>query len=519
MEDKFQNSGPGGSEDLVNSSLSAGMSELQARSANRAASKNKRGRKKRRPKWQRVLRRYWPTIRFGLLCILLLVVIFFVIKFVVSLFPSGDSQDNSKESTSETTLAPETLSQEQIQEEIDALLKQADFIAAGYDYQGAIALIRDSEYYDPSNADMSGKISQYEAGEASLISYPKMNEITHVFFHSLIVDTDRAFDGDYTEKGYNLYMTTVDEFNKMLEIMYERGYVLVSPYDVAYEVTDETGTYFTYGDIRLPEGKIPFIMSQDDVNYYGYMIGDSDPEYIRPAVPYATGDGFAHKIVIGDDGYPTCEYMDAEGNITTGDYDLVPILESFIQEHPDFSYHGARAILGMTGYEGVFGYRTKPAYEEELGTEAYQKEVEQAKEVAQCLRDHGWILASHSYGHPSYGEISAEKVASDVQKWEDTVESIIGECDIILYPNGSDVAGISKYTMDNEKFKVMYDSGLRYFFNVDSAVSWCQLGDDYFRGGRRNLDGYRMYNQPHLLEDLFPVDEVFDAARPTPIGY
>lgn len=513
MPGKYQNTGATPPENHNGSTGSAARySELQARSANRQ-------KKKRRPKWQRVLRRYWPPIRFGLLCLALILILFFAIKFIVSLFPGGGNIEDPTGSTASTTLPPETLSQEEIRQQIDAILKEADAVAAGYDYLGAIKLIKSSEYYDPANQEMSERIARYEAEDAKLISYPNMNQITHVFFHSLIVDTDRAFDGDYTEKGYNLYMTTIDEFNKMLDIMYERGYVLVSPYDVAYEVTDETGTHFTYGDIRLPEGKIPFIMSQDDLNYYGYMIGDPDPEYVRPAVPYANGDGFAHKIVIGEDGYPTCEYMDAQGNITTGDYDLVPLLEKFIQEHPDFSYHGARAVLGLTGYEGVFGYRTKPAYEQEMGSEAFQKEMEQAKAVAQCLRDHGWILASHSYGHPSYGEISAEKVASDVQKWEDTVESVIGECDIILYPNGSDVAGINKYTMDNEKFKAMYDSGLRYFFNVDSSVAWCQLGENYFRGGRRNLDGYRMYNQPHLLEDLFPVDEVFDPARPTPIGY
>ena len=513
MPGKYQNTGNGpAARNNSNIPVSPQFAELQARSANRQ-------KKNRRPKWQRVLRRYWPPIRFGLLCLLLVLVLFFAIKFVVSLFPGGKNNDDPKETTASTTLPPETLSQEEIQENIDALLIQADSMAAGYDYLGAIELIKSSEYFDPANADMSSKIAHYETEDAKLVSYPNMNQITHVFFHSLIVDTARAFDGDYTEKGYNLYMTTIDEFNKILEHMYERGYVLVSPYDVAYEVTDETGTHFTYGDIRLPEGKIPFIMSQDDVNYYGYMIGDVDPEYIRPASPHPEGDGFAHKLVIGEDGYPTCEYMDAQGNITTGDYDLVPILEKFIQEHPDFSYHGARAVLGMTGYEGVFGYRTKPSYEQELGSEAFRKEIEQAKEVAQCLRDHGWILASHSYGHPSYGEISAEKVAADVQKWEDTVESVIGKCDIILYPNGSDVAGTNKYTMDNEKFKAMYDSGLRYFFNVDSNVYWSQLGDTYYRGGRRNLDGYRMYNHPHLLDDLFPVEEVFDKARPTPISF
>ena len=309
----------------------------------------------------------------------------------------------------------------------------------------------------------------------------------------------------------------MDEFNAILEEMYNRGYVLISPYDMAYEVTDDTGTHFTYGDIRLPAGKIPFLMSQDDLNYYSYMIGTGSGINETPVFVDGKNDGFAHKIVIGDDGYPTCEYMDAEGNITTGDYDLVPALETFIQKHPDFSYRGARAILGMTGYEGVFGYRTKPSYENTIGTEAYNAEVQAAKEVAQCLRDHGWILASHSYGHPAYGNLTAERVEKDSTKWENTVQSIIGDTDVILYPHGSDIAGIEKYNFSNGKFEALYEDGYRYFFNVDGHQYWNQLGDNYFRGGRRNLDGFRMYHNPDKLKDLFDVDKVFDKARPTPV--
>ena len=476
----------------------------------------RRRRRKRRPKWQRVLRKYWPTIRFGLVCLVLLVLLIYAGKLVVSLISGTIRRDDPTETVQPTETQP---SFDQMQAEVDALIKQADFVAAGYDYERATDMLKESEYYDQFAEKLDAKAAAYAEAETKLVSYDKMNEITHVFFHTLVVDVDRCFDGDFREKGYNLYMTTVDEFLKMMESMYERGYVLVSPYDVAYEVTDESGTHFTYGDIRLPEGKIPFVMSQDDVNYYGYMIGDEDPELLRPAVANANGDGFAHKIIIGEDGYPTCEYYDADGNLLVGDYDLVPILERFIQEHPDFSYRGARAVLGMTGYEGVFGYRTKPGHADYMSAEAYQKEVEEAKKVAQCLRDHGWILASHTYGHPSLGKIDVEKVASDTQKWEDTVESIIGKCDIILYPNGSDIAGIEKYTMDNEKFEILYNSGIRYFYNVDSNIHWCQLGSNYFRGGRRNLDGYRMYNHPHKLDDLFDSAAIFDPARPTPVTY
>ena len=475
-----------------------------------------RRKRKRRPKWQRVLRKYWPPIRFGIICLLILVMLIGSVRMISGLIRDAFDDVDTTQQTDPVETEPPA---EQIQTDTEERIREADLLAKGYDYEAAIALLQDSPYYEASAEALNAKIAEYQEADSKLISYPKMNEITHVFFHTLVVDEARAFDGDYREKGYNLYMTTVNEFTQILESMYERGYVLVSPYDVAYEVTDESGTHFTYGDIRLPAGKTPFVMSQDDVNYYGYMIGDEDPKLERPAVANANGDGFAHKIVIGEDGYPTCEYYDAAGNLLTGSYDLVPILEDFIQEHPDFSYRGARAILGMTGYEGVFGYRTKPGHKDFLGEEAYQKEVEQAKEVAQCLRDHGWILASHTYGHPSLGQVSVDKVATDTKKWEDTVESIIGDCDIILYPNGSDVAGIEKYTMDNEKFKILYDSGLRYFYNVDSAVSWCQLGDDYFRGGRRNLDGYRMYNSPGRLEDLFDAKAVFSSARPTPVSF
>ena len=37
-----------------------------------------------------------------------------------------------------------------------------------------------------------------------------------------------------------------------------------------------------------------------------------------------------------------------DGTVSTGSYDLVPLLEDFIQEHPDFSYRGDRAVFALT---------------------------------------------------------------------------------------------------------------------------------------------------------------------------
>ena len=84
------------------------------------------------------------------------------------------------------------------------------------------------------------------------------------------------------------------------------------------------------------------MLSQDDVSYYHYM----------------DGDGFASKLVVDSNGEVKNEYIEDDGSVSTGDYDMVPLIDTFVKEHPDFSYHGRKGILAMTGYDGILGYRT-----------------------------------------------------------------------------------------------------------------------------------------------------------------
>lgn len=382
------------------------------------------------------------------------------------------------------------------QAEIDLVISEADRLSLGYDYDAAIEKIKSysPDYLNEQN--LADALLRYESAKQAAVRYENVNDITHVFFHTLIVDTSKAFDGDYMQNGYNQYMTTVSEFKKMLDEMYKRGYVLVDIHDIAKEVPGENGNVkFVPGDIMLPPGKIPFVMSQDDVSYYNYM----------------TYDGFASKIVIGDDGYPTCEYITDDGSVVYGDYDLVPILENFIKEHPDFSYKGARATLAITGYDGVLGYRTCP------GGDGYNPDdIEKAKQVAARMVECGWTFASHSWGHQQYGKISVEKMKTDAQKWNSEVKPILGDVDVLIYANGSDIAGIEKYS--GEKYEILKAYGFKYFCNVDSARAWVQITDDYVRQGRRNLDGYRMWYSPGKLKDLFNVEDVWDNSRPTPVA-
>ncbi|WP_412694263.1 hypothetical protein [Clostridium sp. AF29-8BH] len=264
---------------------------------------------------------------------------------------------------------------------LEGVIAQAKLLADGYDYDGAINLLSSSTY--ASDESVTAAIDEYNATKETLVRADP-RKVTHVFFHTLIMDTSKAFDGDSREKGYNQVMTTKDEFMKILQSMYERGFVLVRLHDVAYEVTAEDGSrHFQEGDIMLPEGKKPFVMSQDDVCYYEYM----------------DGDGFASRMIIGEDGKPTNEMKMDDGSVSVGSYDLVPLLDDFIKEHPDFSYRGAKACIAFTGYNGILGYRTDSAYNtDEYKAEHpdfnFEEERANAAKVVQCLRDDGFEIAS-----------------------------------------------------------------------------------------------------------------------------
>jgi hypothetical protein len=413
----------------------------------------------------------------------------------------NDNKDNKGEKL--TPEQEEALKeQERIKQEMaerEAIIEEANKLTLSYDYDGAIDLIKTYQGkeggYEVYPALLKA-IEDLEAEKDSLLlyggSYRSVTEFNHIFFHSLIADNSKAFDGDYDSVGYNMYMTTVYEFKKMMQAMYEDGYVLVSVHDLAKQITDEDGnTKFVPGEIYLPEGKKPFVLSQDDVNYYDYM----------------EGDGFASRIVIGEDGKPTCEMILEDGSVVQGPFDIVPILDEFVEEHPDFSYKGAKGILALTGYEGALGYRTN-----DPTSPTYEQDKETVKEVARVLKENGWEFASHSWSHRNMGEKSFEFIKQDTDRWLEEVGSLIGPTDILIFPYGVDIERTMGHYSSN-KYHYLKEVGFNYFHGVDSKP-WMHLKDDYVRMTRRPLDGQAMLQFPERLQDLFILEEIIDPERP-----
>ena len=450
-------------------------------------------------------RRKKRRIRAFLLTFVIILILCIIITGSVFAFKffSSKKTKNTEEASVKSTTSAEQSSQAR-EAELEDLLNKADRLALGYDYDKAIELLStDALKDDPKVVEA---IAKYNETKSTLVRQDP-EKVPHVFFHSLIVDKSKAFDGDKKQMSYNQVMTTVGEFEKILNILYERGFVLVKIHDVADMVKDEsTGEYVMKAqDIMLPPGKTPIVMSQDDVCYYEYMVGD----------------GFASRLVIGEDGRVTTEMDMDDGTSKVGDYDLIPILNKFIDEHPDFSYKGAKAIIALTGYNGIFGYRTAPSYSE---NPTYEEDKKKATEIANALRADGWEIASHSWGHRHLGKESDEAFKTDCDKWQNEVETLVGETDILIFPFGTDIGSWHPYTDDNVRYVYLKDQGFRYFCNVDSSAPyWVQIGKDYMRQGRRNLDGYRMLRdiqEPDnaKLKDLFDANEVYDKDRPKEMG-
>ena len=142
---------------------------------------------------------------------------------------ASQQEEGQKEQDQQEAQEPEAGSWE-------AVLAEANLLAAGYDYDAAIGMVQNYEGYE-SVGELTAAIEDFEARKAECVPV-NISEIPHVFYHSLVVDPNKAFanqDTDPQAVGNNQWMTTIDEFNKITQIMYDEGYVLVDLKDIAEE--------------------------------------------------------------------------------------------------------------------------------------------------------------------------------------------------------------------------------------------------------------------------------------------
>ena len=131
---------------------------------------------------------------------------------------------------------------------------------------------------------------------------------------------------------------------------------MVDIHDIAHLETQPDGTQkMVWGTIYLPEGKTPFVLSQDDVSYYEYM----------------EGDGFANRLVI-----------DENGSIPHDIYGKFGSASVLLKKSPEgtgiIAGGPARSVLELAGVKNI---RTKS-----LGSNNKQNVVMATMEGLNCLK-------------------------------------------------------------------------------------------------------------------------------------
>ena len=301
-------------------------------------------------------------------------------------------------------------------------------------------------------------------------------KIEHIFLHSLIIYPQKAESDTKNAEGYKNNMITVDQFKTIIQQLYDNDFILINSqslylFDKNDKLTRET--------LYLPKGKKPLIISIDDLSYYSYM----------------KNGGFADKLVL-DNGIVKTEVITPEGNkIVTDDGDVVPIVDEFVKEHPDFSLNGAKGIIALTGFEGILGYRTQ------LKGSQSDAERKVVLPVVNALKKSGWIFASHSFTHNQIflrDTISSSELAKDISNWKAGVESIIGPTNIFVGPFGE------VFKEGDPRRQQLLDAGFNVLYGV-GMDGYIKFFDNHFVMNRVDIDGYRLTHNPKTLFKLFGI--------------
>lgn len=388
-------------------------------------------------------------------------------------------------------------------------LDEAALLAQHFDYDGAIATLEQftgdwSQY--PEYAD---RYDQYMMERENLVLWDNPQSILCLSFQHLIADPDRAFSDSTYGTSYKNQFITTEEFFRVLEQLYENNYILISTDDCFLKEIDDFGNVcISENPLYLPAGKKPLILVQTNVCYNLYMV-DSDGDYL----PDAGGAGFANRLELDENGNVAAAVIHADGSESVGSYDLVPILDSFVETHPDFSYKGAKAVLALTGFNGILGYRTNVSAMDYISWEDYDLGVGNAVELSNILLNNGYEIACYTYGNEAYGELSLSDLQQDLTLWSDEVGSLIGRPDLFVFAQQSDIA-TDKAQYDSDKFDALKAEGYSVFFGFSSdGDSWQTVADDQARIGRILVTGNNLQNNPAWFDGILDPAYVLSPDR------
>jgi len=366
----------------------------------------------------------------------------------------------------------------------NVMLMEAERLFLGYFYEESLELLRsDESLFNDETERLEAAILD---AINSLVLY--QGDVKHIFTHTLITYPEFLYRNITTPQSGYAYFLYQREFEKALPLLYERGYVL---YDINDLFEKDANGNMQRKDIYLPPGKMPLIFSIDDPGY----------ENARSH----GGVGFANKLVIDEFGEVATEVITPDGEtLITYDGDAFLLVDIFVRDNPGFSWRGAKGIIAATGVvfdkssNGIFGYD-------------YQKDenaVEIAKQIADKIKENGWLFACHSFTHNT--QVLKTRTDYDLNRWNEKHGYALGTTNIFISP-----AGVSPTWLGSAAMQVVKDYGYDIFCTVDNRQAIEGIGTPIITMGRIEISWYSLVRFADTLNrDFFDTSKVIDSHRP-----
>lgn len=459
---------------------------------------------KRRPRLSKADVFKQQTLPFIILAIAAILIVIFIVGSIIRSVQRRAVEAEASIAASESLAAEEA----RRDEELRYIMEESERMASSFDYEGAIALINSFSGNVGGYPELLDARTRYENNMEDLIAWDDPNTIVNLSFQTLIADPERAFNDESYGYLLNDNFVTVSEFQEILERLYENNFILVGLHDFIESGTTKDSTpFYQYKPLMLPEGKKPLVLTQTNVNYNHYLVdGDGD------MIPDENGVGIANKLVLDSNGEVAAELINSDGSVTTGAYDLIPVLDDFVEKHPDFSYHGAKAVLALTGYDGLFGYRTDLDGRTQFGEAQYTKDVADVQAIVDKLKTTGYELACYTYENIAYGDASLSYIQIDMNQWMNEVFPVLGSVEIMVFAQESDISDGVLYS--GEKFDYLNSLGFNYFLGFSNEGDpFTFIAENYVRQGRLLVSGFNLSQHPDWFSGVLDTEDLLDVAR------
>jgi hypothetical protein len=128
------------------------------------------------------------------------------------------------------------------------------------------------------------------------------------------------------------------------------------------------------------------------------------------------------------------------------------------------------------------------------------------------LKKSGYELACYTYENKPYGIYALSEIQADMSRWNDEVVPILGQLDIMVFAQNSDINNGILYS--GEKYDYLKSLGFNYFLGFcTNGDSFTFVADEYVRQGRVLVTGEHLIHKPDWFNGIFDTNDLLDEAR------